>query len=114
MADDRQLLALIQEDRPLDFNRLVEQAGGAVDLTGAQFRGYDLRKFNLTHADLSGAYLRNADLRGLDLSQANMKGASLKDAKISGTLFPDNLPAPEIRLSWEFGTRMRTTGASPA
>jgi uncharacterized protein YjbI with pentapeptide repeats len=105
---DQHALSLIQEDRPLDFNRLIEPLNGKVDLTDAQFRGYDLRKFNLKNANLANAYLRNADLRGLDLTGANLAGVSIKDAKISGTYFPSNIPADEIRLSHEFGNRMRT------
>jgi uncharacterized protein YjbI with pentapeptide repeats len=104
---DAHALNLIQEDRPLDFNRYVETQGGAADLSGAQFRGYDLRKFNLTGANLSHVYLRNADLRGLDLTGSLMHGASIRDAHISGTLFPLTLSAEEIRLSLEKGNRLR-------
>lgn len=106
MADPKALV-LVQEDRPLDFNKLAESLGGHVDLSGGQFRGYDLRKFNLKHANLSGCYFRNADLRGLDLSDANLVGASIKDAKISGVMFPRSLSPSEIRLSMDHGTRLR-------
>lgn len=106
MADQR-ALNLVQEDRPAEFNRLVEAAGDVVDLSQGVFRGDDLRKFHLHKADMRGAYLRNADLRGLDLSEANLDGASMKDAKISGTLFPRDLPAQEIQLSLEHGNRVR-------
>lgn len=106
MADPRALI-LVQEDKPLDFNRFAEALGGEVDLSGGQFRGYDLRKFNLQKANLTNTYLRNADLRGLDLSGATMEGSSMKDAKVSGSLFPKTIPAQEIRLSLEFGTRLR-------
>lgn len=109
---NQKILALVQEERHLDFNRLVEAAEAEaveIDLSGGQFRGYDLRKFNLQRANLSGAYLRNADLRGLDLSNANLEGASLQDARVSGVFFPPNIPAPEIRLSLEMGTRLRVS-----
>ena len=108
MADQR-LLALVQEDRHLDFNRVVEGIEGVVDLSGGQFRAYDLRKFNLRKANLSNCYMRSADLRGLDLSEAQLEGTSLKDAKVSGTFFPYNIAAEEIRLSIEQGTRLRAT-----
>ncbi len=111
MADPK-ALHLVQEDRPHDFNHLVESSGGAVDLSGSQFRGYDLRKFNFRKANLSNCYFRNADLRGLDLSEAQLAGASLKDAKISGVLFPVSLSAAEIRLSLEYGTRLRLSQES--
>lgn len=107
MADSR-VLTLVQEDRPLDFNRLAEASSHPLDLSDAHFRGYDLRKFNLNKANLSGCYFKNADLRGLDLSNANLEGASLKDAKVSGVYFPKNLSPDEIRLSLLHGTRMRT------
>jgi uncharacterized protein YjbI with pentapeptide repeats len=108
MADQR-ALTLVQEDRHLDFNRLVEASPGPVDLSGGQFRAYDLRKYNLQLANLSNCYLRHADLRGLNLSEAQLEGASLKEAKVSGTLFPHNIAPEEIRLSLEQGTRLRTS-----
>lgn len=104
---DQDALRLIQEDRPLDFNRLIQAREGVVDLVGAQFRGYDLRKFDLRRANLADCYMRNADLRGLDLGGANLEGASIKDAKVSGTFFPANIAPEEIRLSLEQGTRLR-------
>lgn len=108
MADQRALL-LVQEDKPREFNRLIESQNGMVDLSESHFRGYDLRKFNFKNANLSNCYLRNADLRGLDLSEANLTGTSIRDAKVSGVLFPSNISAEEIRLSLEFGTRLRET-----
>ncbi len=106
MADPH-ALNLIQEERYLEFNNYVDNAGGVVDLTGAHLRAYDLRKFKLQKADLSGAYLRSADLRSLDLSLAKLDGASMKEAKVSGVLFPRYLSAQEIQLSLTFGTRLR-------
>lgn len=106
MADPR-ALNLIQEERFLDFNNLVDSNDGYVDLTGAHLRGYDLRKCKLRRADLTGAYLRSADLRSLDLSEAKLDGASIKEAKVSGALFPRNLPPDEIGLSLMYGTRLR-------
>lgn len=106
MADPH-ALNLIQEERFLEFNNYVEAKGGEVDLTGAHLRGYDMRKCKLHSADLTGAYLRSADLRSLDLSLTKLDGASLKEAKVSGTLFPRSLPPDEIRLSLEYGTRLR-------
>lgn len=110
MADSK-ALTLVQEDRPLDFNRLAEASPKGLDLTNAHFRGYDLRKFNLNRANLSGCYLKNADIRGLDLSLSNLEGASLKDAKVSGVLFPKSIAPEEIRLSLVYGTRLRALGS---
>jgi uncharacterized protein YjbI with pentapeptide repeats len=106
MADSH-ALGLIQDEKFLEFNNLVERSGGVVDLSGAHLRGYDLRKCKLRKADLTGAYLRFSDLRSVDLSEAKLDGASIKEAKVSGVLFPRNLPPDEIRLSLEFGTRLR-------
>lgn len=104
---DVEAINLIQEERFAEFNQLVERAGGAVDLSNAHLKGYDLRKCQLQKADLTGAYLRSADLRSLDLSQASLDGASIKEARVSGTLFPRMISPEEIRLSLEFGTRLR-------
>jgi uncharacterized protein YjbI with pentapeptide repeats len=111
MADPR-ALELIQEERILEFNNYVEANGGVVDLTNAHLRGYDMRKCKLRRADLTGAYLRSADLRSVDLSEAKLDGASLKEAKVSGTLFPRCLGPDEIRLSLEYGTRLRMSDPS--
>jgi len=106
MADPH-ALNLIQEERFLEFNNLVDNAGGVVDLSGAHLRGYDMRKCKLQKADLTGAYLRSADLRSVDLSLAKLDGASMKEARVSGVLFPRELSAEEIRLSLTYGTRLR-------
>lgn len=106
MADPH-ALNLIQDEKFIEFNNFIEKSGGFVDLTGAHLRGYDMRKCKLRKADLTGAYLRSADLRSVDLSEAKLDGASIKEAKVSGVLFPRSLPPEEIRLSLEFGTRLR-------
>ncbi len=106
MADTK-ILALIQEDRPHDFNHVIENYQGSVDLSGSQFRGYDLRKFNLRTANMRDCYFRHSDLRGVDLSEAQIAGSSFKEAKVSGVMFPISVSADEIRLSLEYGTRIR-------
>ncbi len=103
---DEKMLALIQEDRHDEFNRLVE-TNPSVDLSGAHLRAYDLRKFNLKSADLTNAYMRSTDLRSLDLRDAKLDGASMKDAKVSGVFFPHSLAPEEIALSLANGTRLR-------
>lgn len=102
---DDALYQLLWNDDVSAFNE--QRPEGPVAFVNAHLRGVDLRGANLLDVDLSGAYCRNADLRGLDLSRTNLRGASLADAKISGVLFPPDLPAEEIRLSVEHGTRMR-------
>lgn len=104
---DQKALEYLQEEKFLDFNNLVESTPGPIDLTGAHLRAFDLRKANLKTANMAGAYLRATDLRGLDLSEANLIGVSLKDTKISGVLFPASIPAAEIMMSIEHGTRLR-------
>lgn len=106
MAEER-ALSLVQEERFMEFNQLVEANGGNVDLSGAHLRAYDLKKFNLRKANLTNAYMRTSDLRGVDLSEANLTGASIKEAKVSGVAFPDSLDPSEIMMSLAHGTRLR-------
>ncbi len=79
-----------------------------VDFTGADLRGTDFRRADLSKIVLSGCYLRDADLRGRDLRHLDMDGCSFFHARISGTWFPENLSAEELRLSFDFGVRVRT------
>jgi len=88
------------------FNELVAQ-GKIPHLRYQNLADADLRGFNLSNMDLSGSYMRRANLSGLDLSGANLSGVSLKNAKVTGCYFPKDLPADEIRLSLEYGTRIR-------
>ena len=89
------------------FNELAaereEMDFSFTDLRGTDFRGADLSKVKL-----KGAYLRSADLRGQDLRHMDLQGCSIIGAKISGTFFPENISAEEIRLSIEQGIRIRT------
>ena len=109
-ADDikrQKKLALFYEDGGREqFNELAAQ-GKIPHLQNQNLENLDLRGYHLSNMDLSGAYMRGVNLSGLDLSDANFSGASLKDAKVSGCYFPKDLPADEIRLSLEFGTRIR-------
>jgi uncharacterized protein YjbI with pentapeptide repeats len=100
------LVELLRDEKIDEFNREVTREA-LPDLANANLRMADLRRANLRNADLRGAYLRNADLRGVDLSRANLDGASIYQARVSGTLFPPDLSADEIRLSLEHGTRLR-------
>ena len=101
---------LLRVDDVKGFN-LRKQQGQTCDLTGVDLRGLDLRGLDAAGLDLRGSYFRDADLRGIDFSTADLDGASIRGARISGTLFPRNLSAEEIRLSWEHGTRMRARPA---
>ena len=76
---------------------------GGTDLRGTDFRNVDLRKLILRDA-----YLRDADFRGCDLRHMDLDGISMHNAKISGTYFPKNVSAYEIRMSLRHGTRIRT------
>jgi hypothetical protein len=84
---DQKALTYLQDERFDLFNTYVQNQGGAVDLTGAHLRAYDLRKCNL--------------------KQANLEGASMKDAKVSGVMFPRDLPPEEIMMTLAHGTRIR-------
>ena len=88
------------------FNAMVAQ-GEIPHLQNQNLADLDLRGYDLSHMDLSGSYMRGANLAGLDLRGANFSGASMKNAQVSGCYFPKDLLAEEIRLSLEFGTRIR-------
>ena len=77
------------------------------ELKSGDYRGRDLRKMNAKGLDFSNSYFRNSDLSGIDFRNTNLEGASLLDAKLSGTYFPSDLDAAEIRLSLDTGTRLR-------
>ena len=97
---------LLRVDDTQGFNLKREQ-GGTCDLCNVDLRGLDLRGLDADGLDLSGSYFRDTDLRGVDLRQAVVEGCSFFGAKISGTYFPPELSPEEIRLSVEFGTRVR-------
>ena len=97
----------IRDEEPEKFNKEIETLDSPVDLEGCDLSNLDLRGFNLRTANLKNSYLKHADLRGVDLSEAQMEGASINQARISGAYFPRNLPAREIQLSVEHGTRLR-------
>ena len=100
------LYQLLLDEKIKEFNAARAQ-GKTVDLRGAQLRGRDLRIMNAEGLDMRDAYLRGADLRGIDFRTTQLEGASICDAKISGCFFPREIPAEEIRLSQDRGTRMR-------
>ncbi|MEY8204656.1 MAG: pentapeptide repeat-containing protein [Bermanella sp.] len=105
ISQDPMYQLLRDEDIP-QFNKLKAQ-GKTCDLSGCDFRGLDLREMDVRGLDFSNAYFRGADLRSIDFRGARLAGASLADAKISGCFFPDNLPAQEILMSLQQGTRLR-------
>jgi uncharacterized protein YjbI with pentapeptide repeats len=89
------------------FNRLLESVD-SIDLSHANLVASDLRGIHdIRKINLAGARLRQADLRGLDLSQNNLDGVTINGARVSGTRFPVELSAEEIRLALEHGIRLR-------
>lgn len=100
------LYQLLRSDDIKGFNA-KRAAGVNCDLRGVDLRSLDLRGMNADGLDMSGAYLREADLRGIDFSNTRMEGVSVRNARVSGVMFPPELSAEEIRLSVDFGTRMR-------
>ena len=77
------------------------------NLTETDLWHVDLRGLDADGLDFSHCYFRGADLRGVDLSHAKLHGASFNSAKISGLLFPLELAPEEIKLSVDYGTRVR-------
>ena len=102
----KKLSLFYEQDGRKKFNELVDQ-GKIPHLQNQNLENLDLRGYNLSNMDLSGSYMRGVNLSGLDLRGSNFSGVSLKSAKVSGCYFPKDLPADEIRLSLEFGTRVR-------
>ena len=97
---------LFNEEHREKFNALAAQ-GKMPPQQNQNLADLDLRGYDLSTLDLSGSYMRGANLSGVDLRGANLSGVSLKNAKVSGCYFPSDLAADEIRLSLEFGTRIR-------
>ena len=100
------LYQLLREGKIEEFNA-KKQSGEYCNLKGCDFRSLDLRGIDAIGLDLRGAYFRQADLRGIDFRGSLLDGCSINGAKISGTYFPLNIPAQEILLSLEHGTRIR-------
>jgi hypothetical protein len=100
------LYELLREGKVREFNQRVE-LGERVNLVSCDFRGIDLRGMDPTGIDFSGCYFRQADLRGVDFRKSILTGASFNGVRISGAYFPHELTAEELRLSLNYGTRMR-------
>jgi uncharacterized protein YjbI with pentapeptide repeats len=103
-----ELYELLRADQVDEFNKR-KAAGESTEgqLCGGDFRGLDLRDLDADGLDLRDAYFRGADLRGIDFRNTILEGASLCQAHISGCYFPKEISAEEIRLSYDFGTRIR-------
>jgi len=102
------LYQLLRNEDIKGFNEKRDQLDTS-ELQSGDYRGRDLRNMDADGLDFSNSYFRNADLSGIDFRNTNLEGASLLDAKLSGTYFPAELSAGEIRLSLDTGTRLRYT-----
>jgi uncharacterized protein YjbI with pentapeptide repeats len=100
------LYQLLRNEDIEEFNEQRDKLDNA-ELKSGDYRGRDLRNMNADGLDFSNSYFRNCDLSGIDFRNTNLEGASLLDAKLSGTYFPSELDATEIRLSLDAGTRLR-------
>ena len=103
---DDELYRLLREGKLDEFNNR-KASGESCDLSGADFRSVDLCGLDADGLDLSNCYFRMSNLRGIDFSNTLLQGASIHGAQISGAFFPAELPATEILLSLEHGTRLR-------
>jgi uncharacterized protein YjbI with pentapeptide repeats len=100
-------LYLLLKDREVDeFNRR-RASGEAGNLAGCNLVGLDLRGLAADGLDLRDSSLDDADLRGVDLRGARLEGATIHGARIAGVYFPADLPAEEIDLALQHGTRLR-------
>ena len=100
------LYQLLRNENIKEFNEQRDKMDSS-ELKSGDYRGRDLRNMNASGLDFSNSYFRNSDLSGIDFRNTNLEGASLLDAKLSGTYFPNELDATEIRLSLNTGTRLR-------
>jgi uncharacterized protein YjbI with pentapeptide repeats len=91
------------------YHQQIEERD-VVDFGDADLRAVDLRKADISKVILRGAYLRDADLRGVDLRGKDLEGCTLLRARVSGTFFPTELSAQELRNSVDLGTRIQMTG----
>jgi len=103
---DDPLYQLLRSENIKEFNEQRHKMDSS-QLQSGDYRGRDLRNMEADGLDFSNSYFRNTDLRGIDFRKTNLRGASLIDAKVSGTYFPEQLSAEEIRLSLDTGTRLR-------
>lgn len=104
---DDPLYEILHSENIAAFNEAKAQSDAVASFAFGDFRGLDLRGMDASAMDFSNAYFRGADLRGIDFSDSNLEGASIAGAKISGCYFPRALPADEIVMSLNHGTRMR-------
>jgi uncharacterized protein YjbI with pentapeptide repeats len=109
VISDDPLYRLLREGKVAEFNQRIA-AGEKVNLTGCDFRHLNLQGLQAKGLDFSNSYFRQADLRGIDFSEClSLLGGSIHAAKISGAYFPKEIPANELLLSLEHGTRLRYT-----
>ena len=93
------------------FHKAIE-GRDEVDFSNCDLLGTDVRNADLSKVILRGAYLKDTDLRGQNLRHMDLEGCSMYRAKINGCFLPNNLSVEEVRLSLEFGSRLRTTRPS--
>ncbi len=70
------------------------------DLRGADLRSSYLKSADLTHANLKGADLRGAYLENADLTEAKLKGANLKSADFTDAILPEDFIASDRFEHW--------------
>ena len=105
-SKDDPLYQLLRAEEIAEFNQQRYKLDTS-QLAGGDYRGLDLREMDARGLDLSNAYFRGADLRGIDFRDCSLQGASFAEARVSGCYFPVDIPAAELRLSLERGTRLR-------
>jgi len=96
---------------------LLESSGSCVfcDLTQGNFKGIDLKGFDLRYAVLIGADLSNTNLTGAILNGANLSGANLDGVDLSYTdLAGVNLSGVDLSNKDLTGTRLRKANLSGA
>jgi uncharacterized protein YjbI with pentapeptide repeats len=101
--DDRQtVINMVQKNQPFS-----DAIIGPVDLSGANLRGGNFMYALFEGTNLEGADLKGANLSGANLRTANMRYATVYRCNVYKTALPLEIPAEEITLSIQEGTRLR-------
>lgn len=82
--DSGDLLRTLRTDKA-EFERIrAKDPRAAIDFSGADLSGCDLRRASLAGLNLKNASMRNADCTGANLRFADLSGADLRGARLDG------------------------------
>ena len=103
---DCDMYKLLRMGEIAEFNQRKAN-GDSCDLVATDLSRLDLRGLDASGLDMRDCYFRMSDLRGVDFRETLLEGSSFAQAHVSGCYFPKGLPAAELDLALEHGTRIR-------